>query len=283
MIRVDYNDMERIAPDEETKAKFLKWREKAKAACEAIVASYDPENPPEIDKNLYGQAKPFLFNLFSEKCAYCEQQVRSNQHGDVEHFRPKGAVTDQDNKTVVVTLTTGKSIDHPGYPWLAYEWTNLLLSCQKCNQVLKHMRFPVDGTHAHMPQGKEQALLIHPGGDEEPDAHLEFRKNGLVAAKSNNARGVETIKVYGLNRNELLTRERAHRWQSAASIFREIAIDWPRLSDERRRELEDGDRDFRRRTITHIAFVRAARREVMRELEEAKRRIMDDNAGPGAG
>lgn len=60
-----------------------------------------------------------LEKLFHGKCAYCESRYDVNAPVDIEHFRPKGAV---------------EGIDHPGYWWLAAEWTNLLPSCIDCNR-----------------------------------------------------------------------------------------------------------------------------------------------------
>ena len=79
---------------------------------------------------------------FYGKCAYCEAPIRDYQHGDVEHFRPKAGVTDENGQPVclfdeqgqVQIGADGEPVKHPGYYWLAYEWTNLLPTCVKCNQ-----------------------------------------------------------------------------------------------------------------------------------------------------
>lgn len=61
-----------------------------------------------------------LARLFHKKCAYCESSYAAVQPMDVEHYRPKGGVHDAPG--------------HPGYWWLAAEWTNLLPSCIDCNR-----------------------------------------------------------------------------------------------------------------------------------------------------
>jgi hypothetical protein len=48
-------------------------------------------------------------------------------------FRPKGGWVQND----------GDALTQPGYYWLAYEWSNLLISCQLCNQEFKKNRFPL--------------------------------------------------------------------------------------------------------------------------------------------
>src|SRR5262245_43420933 len=61
-----------------------------------------------------------LDDLFHGKCAYCESSYRAVDSRDVEHFRPKGGVTE--------------APEHPGYWWLAASWSSLLPSCPPCNQ-----------------------------------------------------------------------------------------------------------------------------------------------------
>src|SRR5262249_6192965 len=65
-----------------------------------------------------------LDDLFHEKCAYCESSYRAVDSCDVEHYRPKGGVTE--------------SPKHRGYWWLAAHWQNLLPSCPPCNQRRYH-------------------------------------------------------------------------------------------------------------------------------------------------
>jgi hypothetical protein len=61
-----------------------------------------------------------LDGVFKEKCAYCETKYAAADVRNIEHFRPKGGVSE--------------SPAHPGYWWLASDWSNLLPSCPACNQ-----------------------------------------------------------------------------------------------------------------------------------------------------
>lgn len=72
-----------------------------------------------------------LEKAFHGKCAYCESTYGGVQTMEIEHFRPKGRVTE--DKT------------HPGYWWLASDWENLLPSCTNCNQRRPHL-VPVGDT-----------------------------------------------------------------------------------------------------------------------------------------
>lgn len=138
--------------------------------------------------------KTALEKLFHGKCAYCESFYAGLQPVDVEHYRPKGEVEGVPG--------------HPGYWWLAMEWSNLLPSCIDCNRrrnqktpkpgedrlvVLradgdfdrsrsiltgKQSAFPLmeGSAHAARPgddMEAEKRLLLDPTRDD-PDQHLVF-------------------------------------------------------------------------------------------------------------
>ncbi|MBO9452694.1 hypothetical protein J7426_20660 [Tropicibacter sp. R16_0] len=71
------------------------------------------------------EIKQLLQDMFHGKCAYCETFYSAAQPMDVEHYRPKGAVSEDD--------------DHDGYWWLAMKWDNLLPSCIDCNRKRKQI------------------------------------------------------------------------------------------------------------------------------------------------
>ena len=184
--------------------------------------------------------KSALETLFHGKCAYCESYYRAQAPVDVEHFRPKGKVEDDD--------------DHPGYWWLGMEWENLLPSCIDCNRKRKQQTpepvasladlhkaatkemntgkkdtFPVLGTRAlgqDSDLSQEQPVLLDPTADT-PSDHLRYHvdRDRLISlvlpvgddanapvlgnaaevqagAEANNlsVRGAVSIQVYGLNR-----------------------------------------------------------------------------------
>ncbi|WFU61273.1 hypothetical protein [Bradyrhizobium brasilense] len=131
--------------------------------------------------------KKRLEDLFHGKCAYCESLYASQAPVDVEHYRPKGSVEGDPA--------------HPGYWWLAAEWTNLLPSCLDCNRRRKQVvptisaglavlyegmktgkqdSFPVLGRRATAEPddlSSERPLLLDPTRDD-PDKHLAFWLGG---------------------------------------------------------------------------------------------------------
>jgi len=70
--------------------------------------------------------KKWLSQASGDKCWYCEAKS-SRAPFDVDHFRPKLGIT-----------VNGVDLSgHNGYYWLAYEWWNFRLSCQRCNRPEK--------------------------------------------------------------------------------------------------------------------------------------------------
>lgn len=158
--------------------------------------------------------KAALEELFSDKCAYCETKVTAGSDWDVEHFRPKGRVAERE--------------DHPGYYWLAYEWTNLYLGCTHCNQARRDRpvwadpttgpaegkvdQFPMEdeSARAMSPEdrlGDERPLLLDPCRDS-PEDHLQFGIDGSVVAVQGSPTGEASIRVFHLGRRRLKKRRR---------------------------------------------------------------------------
>ncbi|MFT3820446.1 MAG: hypothetical protein QM750_23005 [Rubrivivax sp.] len=167
--------------------------------------------------------KARLCELFNFKCAYCESDIRATAPGDVEHFRPKGKIT--------VRGADGKVQSRPGYPWLAAEWSNLLLSCTFCNSPNKQQVrslpkrtlgkanwFPLadERRRAKTPRqvAREPRLLLDPCTDK-PEQHLAFTPEGDIQPRrvrgKPSAMGEATIETCGLARIGLMQRRAAHR------------------------------------------------------------------------
>jgi hypothetical protein len=193
-----------------------------------------PTSRPKISAKLYKAQKERVYlkldGAFRGKCAYCETRIFTNQHGDVEHFRPKGRVTDKSGLPVVITIGS-RQVGHPGYYWLAYDWQNLLPSCQLCNQpsaqrsggrpIGKRDYFPLRSSHRATRPGDErfeQPLLINPVL-EDPDQHLLLDETGVLAAKT--PAGQECIDVFGLNERSL-PNERATTFKNTQRTIREL-------------------------------------------------------------
>ncbi|MGE7965113.1 hypothetical protein ACQKPC_22495 [Pseudomonas sp. NPDC089918] len=168
--------------------------------------------------------KQTLDNLFHEKCAYCESSYKAVMSAQVEHFRPKGRVSEDSS--------------HKGYWWLASTWTNLLPSCSHCNtseyhevhkltveqpypqkthtgryKLGKYDYFPIGGQRA-VAEGddldREDAYLIDPTR-RNPNDHLQWIVEGglsLIAPERVGTAwdpyGLHTYQIFGLNRKKLV-------------------------------------------------------------------------------
>ena len=190
------------------------------SVAEALKAICATKDKSLISANIYRQPydspdgkRSRVEDLFAvsydNKCAYCECRCKA----DIEHYRPAKAVS---------------GIEHDGYYWLCYEWSNLIPACITCNREGgKHNHFPILGDRVFTPavtaDGKldlakfkaqvwplidEKPYLLHPEIDN-PDDFFEFeidsehkgiRIKGVDAA----GRGEKTIEICKLNRQELL-------------------------------------------------------------------------------
>jgi hypothetical protein len=223
---------------EPTTRTWRRWRKDCEKETDALVASVRAGNAPVIKEGLYKRKsiKNGVFfcksGPFRAKCVYCESYLDDFQRGDVEHFRPKMGVTDENDAPVYLTDENGNKIvneandpiPHPGYYWLAYEWTNLLPACTFCNQptslkieiqgetvdrkIGKHCRFPVEGRHSATPNEiqDERPLLINPV-ETDPSQHLDVDiENGLM--KHRTPPGEMCIRIFALNERDRLPEKR---------------------------------------------------------------------------
>lgn len=168
-------------------------------ATQALTAEYDQgQRNFKFDANVYGdsEVKQTLKRIQHDKCCFCESKISHIAYGDVEHFRPKGGYQ----------TASDKPLTQPGYYWLAYNFDNLLLACQICNQKFKRNFFPlideskrVKSHHDHGNLHLEDQLIIDPGKDN-PEDHIYFDQE---IPKARSLKGELTIHRLGLDRGEL--------------------------------------------------------------------------------
>jgi uncharacterized protein (TIGR02646 family) len=199
MIRIDRNRLVDGQPIHPGQA----WKDKADA--ETASARLE-RGEHEVKGGIYAdeRVRAALEALTGFKCAYCETTL-DRVDWDIEHFRPKGRVKERP--------------EHPGYYWLAYEWTNLLPACTYCNQNRKEKpvfaalvagdsggkldQFPIaDEAKRAMDHDQdialEQRLLIDPTIDD-PAEHLAYLPNGEIFALNGSPAGQKSIEVFRLN------------------------------------------------------------------------------------
>ncbi len=204
---------------EEPGAEWDEWKQNAEEETRKLVEKAQNGEPFEFDDDIWRDLKPFLVERFHGKCMYCEGSYLAGSYLDVEHYRPKKKVTidKKSGNTVKIKDAKGNEKDHPGYYWLAYDWRNLLLSCEKCNRGSGKMnQFPIKGKRACCREDRleeEDPLLLNPYEEENPGEHFEISQiDGLIEGSTE--KGKRTIDICDLNREELYTR-RLKEWEKS--------------------------------------------------------------------
>ncbi|QQP91229.1 hypothetical protein IGS68_08495 [Skermanella sp. TT6] len=96
--------------------------------------------------------KRWLSDVSGGKCWYCEAK-HTRAPLDVDHFRPK----------LGITVDGSKLAGDTGYYWIAYEWWNFRLSCQRCNRPETDVGGTVHGKAEEFPLQDEGARCTVPG------------------------------------------------------------------------------------------------------------------------
>ncbi|MCK7596190.1 hypothetical protein M0G74_02785 [Microbulbifer sp. CAU 1566] len=169
--------------------------------------------------------KKWLSNTSGHKCWYCESKS-TRAPFDVDHFRPK----------LGITVDGEKLTGHNGYYWLAYEWWNFRLSCQRCNRPEKddtetlhgkanefpilneaqRCAIPTGALNAELPRlldpcVKEDGELLAHGIDGEV-------KPAAIADTWEFQRARYTIELLGFNKWNTPEDKRS-RWQTLATLL----------------------------------------------------------------
>lgn len=177
-----------------------------RATRKAIAAGERPELP-----ELWGKHKAAFSAAQHGKCGYCEM-FALNHPSAVDHFAPKGAVhvlvsdgIELEDLSNVRDRET-REISGTGYYWIAYDWNNWLLACERCNTRWKGSLFPVrEDPHPCPPHPRRRytALLLNPYGPADPVDHLDFNSLGQIFPRTGSAVGDATIRTCGLERESL--------------------------------------------------------------------------------
>lgn len=156
--------------------------------------------------------KGLLLAMQGRICAYCD--IATNGL-DVEHFRPKGAI--QEDQA------------HAGYWWLAYESFNYFLGCTNCNRTRKKASFPLLPMAARCTYetrgtlSLEARLLLDPANDpvEEwltidwGDLSAKLIPNPILEVRER-SRVQEAIDLFGLNLDAEVRSQRSKAYEEAA-------------------------------------------------------------------
>jgi len=250
---------EEIIEAELTKLK----KKKPVAAKKGRKSSIETGKKKEVFPGIWKDFKAYFSYAQFGKCGFCESPILETYPGDVEHYRPKSAISalredvdalgQQQEALGGITGRLTQPVSPTGYYWLAYEWSNYLLACSICNG-LKGTIFPVKNETRVVPPLKdnlsEDPLLLNPFEKKLPGSHLKFQPNGFVQSKTSYGRA--TIETCGLYREEL----RKARLEIALRVYN-LARDLQRPANKRDSQTLRSCYDFGADDARHCGMVRS--------------------------
>ena len=147
------------------------------------------------------------------KCWYVECKSPGADN-DIDHYRPKSRVAE--DRT------------HPGYYWLAFEWTNLRLSCQRTNRLRRNLESAKTG-------GKgDNFPLVNPESRAQAP-HDDISREVPAIVDPTNAADVAMLTFGPSGEVELVPDRKGEAIAEAkleASLLH-LHLNWPRFRDER--------------------------------------------------
>ncbi|MCW8103027.1 HNH endonuclease family protein [Streptomyces tauricus] len=158
--------LQRVAVSAHAQMLLTRWTKRVEAAGGTAEAARAQWSEATAPKK-HVRAALELMAHGAVRCMYCDDSRAT----DIDHFEPLARA-----------------------PLRAFVWVNHLLACSHCNSNCKHRQYPVSAEGV--------CLLVDPTA-EDPAAHLVLLlKAGMYDPLS--PKGEETIKVFGLNRPDLV-------------------------------------------------------------------------------
>ncbi|MDW1624954.1 hypothetical protein R7E46_15445 [Vibrio sp. Vb2704] len=165
------------------------------------------------------RVRDWLLGQFHNKCWYTEAADSVSAY-HVDHFRPKGRVTNLDGSK------------EPGYWWLSFSYKNYVIAGQLIN-VKKKDLFPIlDGEHRAVENCNdaqlkfEGAVLIDPQTEQARLISYERDDDGCIAIVAGGVdcpvekyRAEKTIDILGLNRLDKLNQKRGKTWDDCLGLI----------------------------------------------------------------
>jgi uncharacterized protein (TIGR02646 family) len=153
--------LKRLPEPRVLKENAARWSEKYQAE-----RAQSPKKRPSTSQYAHEEVKAALQAMSFHKCFYCEQSTKQTRP-EVDHY-----------------------IDVSERPDLAFEWTNLYLSCRECNDKLPFTSIqPSDCLDPCDP-------------DVRPEEHLTF-EDEIIRPRLGSSVGTATIRKYRLDREDL--------------------------------------------------------------------------------
>lgn len=203
------------ANDPDVKAWFIKARRRLNTL--SNKTSHAERSKYLARANIWSDFKPILIKYYGDKCWYSECCLEG-AFGDIDHFRPKNKSTDEYGKTIL----------GDGYWWLAYDYLNYRLSCEKCNRSFgsggKNDMFPLKEGTSPATRGNKNDIPILLDPCVCSDVNLiGFNESGEIVAITQNEYDKRRIdiskKIYNWNCFNSARREVRTKCKTALEIF----------------------------------------------------------------
>lgn len=190
---IDFSLIDENDPD------VKEWITKAKTRLRTLRKKTTHEERAEYFRtaNIWSKFKPILIKYYGEKCWYSECSLEGS-FGDVDHFRPKNKSVDAEGNTIL----------EDGYWWLAYDYLNYRLSCEKSNRSFgdggKNDIFPLKPGSVPAIEGNKDDIpvLLDPCVDSDV-ALIDCNEAGEIISLSSDPYDLERVaiskKVYNWN------------------------------------------------------------------------------------
>lgn len=211
-----YIDLNKIDTNSET---FRQWRRSAEQCYRSLEAMHTHEERKKYlaKHSIWSELKTLLIETYGEKCWYSECNLVGS-YGDIDHFRPKNISKDEN----------GTDILPDGYWWLAYDYKNYILSCEKCNRSFgrggKNDYFPIKAGTAPACEGKYDDIPVLLDPCNEDDVNLiDSDDTGRIIALSSDPEKKKRVaisnKIYNWEIFDVTRKKIRSDCQTALELF----------------------------------------------------------------
>lgn len=228
------------------------WLARATARTQSLRTAGRFDDPDPI----WSEIKPVFMKLQHDKCAFCERQFASASSPsgtaelDVEHFRPKSAVTDWPGASAF-THPMGRP-HSTGYFWLAYHLLNYAAACKVCNSGLKADHFPIASRRGRSTQDpaslyrSEQPYLLYPISDIDDDPQDVITFEGVNAKPVAQGgwlcqRAEVTIAFFQLNKSASTNVFREELFRERAEVIDDLLNHLGTINSTRETKVKKGE------------------------------------------
>ena len=200
----------------------IRWLKKARLHLNELSkrTTHDERKNYMASHKIWSEFKPILIKYYGEKCWYSECSLEG-AFGEIDHFRPKNKSTDMQKNEILPD----------GYWWLAYDYLNYRLSCEKSNRSFgdggKNDMFPLKpGTFvATQGNNNDTPILLDPCVESDVEI-IDSNEAGEIISLSSDPYDVSRVevskKIYNWNCFNIARKKIRSESKAAIELFEMI-------------------------------------------------------------